>query len=250
MLSLPKLTKHTVNIDQFRSLTTELGLTKTQKYPKVVAEPLTLEGGSEMCEVEGVSTKAMIKFVPLRVRAGRLEILVCPGEGGWTLPAALPTSARPLEKSAEVCGPVFLGLEGIPVQLGAFGTPQNGISVVYLYLVRPPPPGRPFPKGSVPNGSWWDVRGVRMVRDPYQLFEKALARLELDVEYGTAGFMLVDEEFTVSELRRVHQAARNVELDPSNFRKRVNRWVSEGLVDELDEMRPTVTRPARLYRLK
>jgi len=42
---------------------------------------------------------------------------------------------------------------------------------------------------------------------------------------------------------------RGVSLDPSNFRKRVSRWVDEGLVVELDRMRPTATRPARLYRL-
>jgi 8-oxo-dGTP diphosphatase len=70
------------------------------------------------------------------------------------------------------------------------------------------------------------------------------------VEYGLSGFAMVDERFTVSELRRVHQAVRNVELDPSNFRKRVNRWVCEGLVEELDAMRATATRPARLFRLR
>ena len=194
-------------------------------------------------------TSLTVQFVPLRVRAGRLEILVCPGQGGWTLPGGAPDASSPLEDEAAALGGRLTGLEGTPIQLGAFGRPDDGLSVVFLYLVRPPPPGRAAVKGSVPGGSWWDVRGVRPAPDVEGAASRALARLEYDVEYGLAGFLLVDERFTVSELRRVHQAVRNVELDPSNFRKRVNRWVSEGLVQELDAMRPTATRPARLFRL-
>jgi len=67
------------------------------------------------------------------------------------------------------------------------------------------------------------------------------------VEHGGAGFLLVGDEFTVSELRHVHEAARGIELDPSNFRKRVSRWVDEGVVVDIEKMRPTATRPARLY---
>lgn len=196
------------------------------------------------------STSLTVQFVPLRARAGRLEVLVCPGQTGWTLPAGAPDGDTPLEDEANQLGGRLLGLDGTPIQLGAFGRPSDGVSVVFLYLVRPPPPGRPTPKGSVPGGSWWDVRGVRPAPDVETVVGQALARLEYDVEYGIAGFLLVDEHFTVSELRRVHQAVRNVELDPSNFRKRVNRWVGEALVEELDAMRPTATRPARLYRLR
>jgi 8-oxo-dGTP diphosphatase len=75
----------------------------------------------------------------------------------------------------------------------------------------------------------------------------ARARVEHDVEHGGAGFLLVGDEFTVSELRHVHEAARGIELDPSNFRKRVSRWVDEGVVVDIEKMRPTATRPARLY---
>lgn len=195
-------------------------------------------------------TSLMVQFAPLRVRAGRLEVLVCPGQSGWTLPSGAPDPATPLVEEAANLGGRLLALDGTPIQLGAFGRPAEGVSVVFLYLVRPPPPGRSSPRGSVPGGSWWDVRGVRPAPDVEAVVGRALARLEYDVEYGIAGFLMVDTRFTVSELRRVHQAVRNVELDPSNFRKRVNRWVGEGLVEELDAMRPTATRPARLYQLR
>jgi len=205
---------------------------------------------AENIDFDRTPTSLTVQFAPLRVRAGRLEVLVCPGNNGWTLPGGPPDGATPLSVEAGRLGTDLLGLEGTPVQLGAFGRPLDGVSVVFLYLVRPPPPGRPTPKGTVPGGSWWDVRGVRPTPDVEAVLGKALARLEYDVEYGLAGFLMVDDQFTVSELRRVHQAVRNVELDPSNFRKRVNRWVGEGLVEELDAMRPTATRPARLYRLR
>jgi hypothetical protein len=195
-------------------------------------------------------TSLTVQFVPLRVRAGRLEILVCPGQSAWTLPSGAPDAGSPLEEEAPQLGARLLGLHGTPMQLGAFGRPADGLSVVFLYLVRPPPPGRSMPKSSVPGGTWWDVRGIRPAPDVDVVAGRALARLEYDVEYGLSGFAMVDERFTVSELRRVHQAVRNVELDPSNFRKRVNRWVCEGLVEELDAMRATATRPARLFRLR
>ena len=209
---------------------------------------------SEVSAVESLvqeltPTSVVLSFVPLRVRAGRLEVQVCPGDGGWKLPSGAPDPRADLEEEAERLGAAMLALPGEPVQLGAFGRPVDGVNVVFTYLVRPAGPGQPTPQGALPGGSWWDVRGVRPAADTESVLHQALARVSYEVEHGQAGFLLVGHEFTVSELRRVHESVRGVSLDPSNFRKRVSRWVDEGLVVELDRMRPTATRPARLYRL-
>ena len=198
---------------------------------------------------EQTPTSITMQFVPMRVRASRLEIQLCPGDGGWSLPTGAPSASGGLDDEASRLAASLLGLPGTPVQLGAFGRPSSGVSVVYTHLVRPPPPGHPVPIGSLLGASWWEVRGVRPAPDVEEVVSRAVAKLEYDVEYGRAGFQLVGDQFTVSELRRVHQAVRGLELDPSNFRKRVSRWVDDGIVEELPTLRPTATRPARLYRL-
>jgi len=203
----------------------------------------------EPLRFEHTDTFVRIQFVPLRVRVGRLEVYVVPTDDGWTLPTLAPAPQADLQSEAERLGLSALGLPGTPVQFGAVGAPATGLSVVFTYLVSPPEIGEAVHRGADPQASWWDVRGVRPAPDVESVLTRALARLEYDVEHGMAGFGLVSQEFTVSELRRVHQAVRGVELDPSNFRKRVSRWVVEGLVEELPRMRPTATRPARLYRV-
>jgi hypothetical protein len=139
-----------------------------------------------------------------------------------------------------------LGLPGSSVQLGAFGTPNSGLTAVFIHLVRPFEGKSPRPELTL-RSSWKDIRGVQLAPEVCLVVAHARARVEHDVEHGAAGFLLVGDEFTVSELRHVHEAARGIELDPSNFRKRVSRWVDEGVVLDIDKMRPTATRPARLY---
>jgi hypothetical protein len=79
------------------------------------------------------------------------------------------------------------------------------------------------------------------------LLDAALTRVASEVEHGDSGFLFVHPEFTVTELRRVHECFQRAEIDPSNFRKRVARWVDDDRVNELPRRRPTATRPARLY---
>jgi 8-oxo-dGTP diphosphatase len=193
-------------------------------------------------------TSVRVQLVPLRVRAGRLEVQVHHTAQGWSFPGTAPDAGESMIEAAARAGQE-LGLPGAPLQLGAFGRPQDGVSVAFLHLVRPPLPGSGGFALSGTGSSWWDVRAMRPVRGAEELLRDALDRLRQEVEHGIAGFHLVGAEFTVSELRRVHEAVLRVSIDPSNFRKRVARWVEEGTAVELSMRRPTATRPARLYRL-
>lgn len=200
--------------------------------------------------LETTSTSVTIQLVPLRARVGRLEVLVCRGEGGLSFPMGAPDARAELSQEAVRFGNEQIGLDGTVVQLGAFGCCADGVDVVYVYLVPPTEPGRANRNGNLPGGTWVDIRSVQVAPSARRILDSAMVKLEFDVEHGMAGFGLVREEFTVSELRRVHQSVRGVELDPSNFRKRVTRWVDDGLVEELPRLRPTATRPARLYKLR
>lgn len=199
-------------------------------------------------EPSQVSTTIGIKLLPFRVRSGRLELLHSPGQPGSMLAVFPPDGHEDLDAAVQRFGGEILTGEGEPLQLGVSGTPQRGLTAVYVYLVRPSIPGHPSGQ-PVPGFTWRDIRRIPLPDDDRRVVDDAVAALATRIEHGEAGFQMVGEEFTVSELRQVHEAVLRVSLDPSNFRKRVCRLVKEGRLEELPTRRPTATRPARLYRM-
>ncbi len=198
---------------------------------------------------ESTATEVCIEVVAFRVRHGRLEVQIVPGDRTWSLPAGAPMPEEPLSSAARRLIAETFGEEGKPLQLGAWGQPRDGISVVFIHLVPPPDTDVRADWQTASGAVWRDARTPRPVSGPHKKVARAMARLQQEVEAGMAGFHLVQGDFTVSELRQVHEAVSGLTLDPSNFRKRVARWVAEGTVEELPQRRPTATRPARLYRL-
>ena len=199
-------------------------------------------------EPSQVNTTIGIKLLPFRVRSGRLELLHSPGQPGSMLAAFPPDEYQELDQAVARFGSEILTGEGSPVQLRVSGSPARGLTGVYVYLVRPSVPGQPSGQ-PVAGFSWRDLRRIPFQADDDAVVGAALSALAGLVEHGDAGFQMVGEEFTVSELRQVHEAVLQVSLDPSNFRKRVCRLVKEGSLVELPTRRPTATRPARLYRM-
>ncbi len=190
-----------------------------------------------------------ISIVAFRVRSGRLEVQTVPEDRSWSLPSGFPGQSETLEAASRRTAEEQFGIRRKMTQLGAWGCPRDGIVVAFLHLVPPVPLDGQSESRSAPGGEWRDARTPRSVSGPHKIVARAMARLQQEVELGMAGFGLVRPEFTVSELRHVHEAVCGIALDPSNFRKRVARWVSEQLVEELPGRRATATRPARLYRL-
>ncbi len=198
---------------------------------------------------ESTETAVCIEVVAFRVRHGRLEVQIVPGDHSWSLPAGAPLRDETLSGAARRLIADVFGEDRRALQLGAWGQPAEGISVVFIHLVPPPDSDVRADWQTAAGGVWRDARTPRPVSGPHKKVARAMARLQQEVEVGMAGFSLVQPEFTVTELRRVHEAVCGVSLDPSNFRKRVARWVAEGIVEELPQRRATATRPARLYRL-
>jgi len=195
-----------------------------------------------------VSTTVGIKLLPFRVRSGRLELLHSPSQPGSMLAVFPPDPYEELDEAVTRLGSEILSGDGYPVQLRVSGSPVSGLTAVYVYLVRPSIPGKPSGQ-PVPGFSWRDIRRIPLPDDDRAVVDAAIEALAAEIEHSAAGFRMVGEEFTVSELRHVHEAVLRVSLDPSNFRKRVCRLVKEGRLVELPTRRPTATRPARLYRM-
>ncbi len=198
---------------------------------------------------ESTATEICIEVVAFRVRHGRLEVQIVPGDRSWSLPAGAPLPTESLSGAARRLIHETFGEDRRALQLGAWGQPEEGISVVFIHLVPPPSSEVRADWQTAPGATWRDARTPRPVSGPHKKVARAMSRLQQEVEMGMAGFHLVQGEFTVTELRRVHEAVCGLSLDPSNFRKRVARWVAEGIVEELATRRATATRPARLYRL-
>lgn len=205
---------------------------------------------AEPAACAGAPTEVRIRVLPFRIGPRRLELLLSSGGTGFALCEGSPEPQEELVDAARRIARDRLDLEGTPIQLRAVGDPASGIAVVFLLIVRPPPPGRRMLPSRIPSTAWRQATEPGPCEEGDEsLIIEARERLAEQVEHGGADFLLVREEFTVTELRRVHEAVQNSELDPSNFRKRVSRLVSEGRVRELDRRRPTATRPARLYSL-
>lgn len=81
--------------------------------------------------------------------------------------------------------------------------------------------------------------------DHQAILERAIARLQLRLEYGNLALEFLPDTFTLPELQGVYEAIGNRELDKRNFRKRM---LASGVLTPCGERRSGVGRPAQLYR--
>jgi 8-oxo-dGTP diphosphatase len=144
-------------------------------------------------------------------------------------------------------------------QVGAFGKPGRDprmrvISVAYYALVRPTLVPLIRAGGDVSNAKWFSVgelpkdKSELLAFDHGDILDAALRRAQDDLDRTTIAFELVQETFTIQELRNVHEAIRGETLDPGNFRKKFLRMLEDGLIDAARGKRPTVSKPASVYR--
>lgn len=150
-------------------------------------------------------------------------------------------------------------------QLGAFGAPDRDprgrvVSVAYFALLDPELRGTIAARGGpvlragsdAADARWVSVaseaRRLTLAFDHREILDAALARLRMRVEVSTLAFELVPPTFTVGELREVFEAIRGEAHDPANFRRKFERMLDEGLLEEAPGKRQTGTKPARVYR--
>jgi 8-oxo-dGTP diphosphatase len=170
------------------------------------------------------------------------------GKGGEDVDAA---AARELhEETGLDRGRVLLA------QLGAFGTPGRDprgrtITVAYFALVRPElvpfvRAGSDAARAGFIDTSTLDTSSLAF--DHGAILSAALAQLAQEAERSGLALALVDEVFTMTELRSVLEAIRGRTLDPGNFRRRFLRMVEDGLIERAPGKRVTGRRPAQVWR--
>lgn len=99
------------------------------------------------------------------------------------------------------------------------------------------------------NVAWFSSdRLPQLAFDHAQIIDYAVWRLRQRTEYSMIAHRFLGEEFTLAQLRRVHEAILGEQLDPANFRRDM---LAQGqLIDTERVEEGTPHRPARLYRFK
>lgn len=99
------------------------------------------------------------------------------------------------------------------------------------------------------NVAWFSIdRLPELAFDHTQIVEYAVWRLRQRTEYSMVAHRFLGPEFTLAQMRRVHEAILGEQIDPANFRRDMlaqGQLVDTGRVEE-----GTPHRPARLYRFK
>ncbi len=191
-----------------------------------------------------------------------------PFKGEWALPGGfvrvgesakdqgedLDTAARRELKEETGLDPERVHIEQLYTFGGAGRDPRmRVISVAYFALVRPDL--APFVKagGDASHADWLPVdqlKKLSLAFDHLEVIEVGLSRVRGKLEYSGIAFDLVPMTFTIPELRHVYSIVLDKEMDPGNFRRKFNRMLDDGLIEQAPGKRITASKPATVYRFK
>lgn len=172
-----------------------------------------------------------------------------PYEGQWALPGGplepdedLAASARHTLERTTGLTPNYLE------QLYAFGrldrSPDRVVSIVYWALVQPDEVARAVDGENV---EWFVADELPpLAFDHAEIVDYALARLRAKITYTPIAHAFLPPEFTLADLRAVHEAVLRTQLDPANFRRQA--LASKTLVPTGTCLRGTSHRPPALFR--
>lgn len=127
------------------------------------------------------------------------------------------------------------------------------ISVAYYALVGPDLAPIVRAGGDATEAGWVSVSALAedgLAFDHDEILAVALERIRGKIDYSDIAFELVPPTFTIPELRAVHEVVKSVVYDPGNFRRRFQRMMTDGIIEEAPGKRVTVSKPARVYRFK
>lgn len=182
-----------------------------------------------------------------------------PFPGYWALPGGIVDTERDISledcarrKLKEKTGVDTPHLE----QLGSWGDARRdprGWSTTHVYLALLPASSIVLARGgNAADVAWFPIDddgniSTGLAFDHDRIFRAGLSRLRGKAEYTSLPAYLLPSAFTLSELQQVFQRVLGRPLEKKAFRTRI---LASGLLNELDAMKETSRRPARLYQLK
>lgn len=182
-----------------------------------------------------------------------------PFEGSWALPGGPLEPHEDLTASAQHTLARTTGLQPRHLeQLYSFGAvdrypaadaDERVVSIVYWALVRPDEAARAVAKAELEshNVEWFVADEVPdLAFDHDEILRHALRRLRAKITYSPIAYAFCNDEFTLAELREVHEAVLCKQIDPANFRRQV---LATGAVEATGRcLQGTSHRPPALYR--
>ena len=174
-----------------------------------------------------------------------------PHEGRWALPGGPLLPDEDLAASARHTLERTTGLSSSYLeQLYSFGavdrSPQRVVSIVYWALVRSDEVA-----GAVDgeNVQWCVADEIpELAFDHDGIVQYALNRLRAKITYSPIARFFLSPEFTLAELRAVHEAVLLKRIDPANFRRQA--LATKTLVPTGSQLTGTSHRPPALYRFQ
>ncbi|MBN1305781.1 MAG: NUDIX domain-containing protein [Anaerolineales bacterium] len=196
-----------------------------------------------------------VRIVVFSLDEDTLQVLLLPcGEAPdcWTLPGGPVQVDESLEEAAGRALDNRVDREQVYLeQLYTYGEPQRVparrlVSVSYFALS----PANARCAARTESERWYPLEKVPgLVHDHAEIVKYALRRLRYKLEYSAAGFQLLPDEFTLSELQHTYEIVLGEKLDKRNFRRRI---LQSNIIEETNHLRTGEGqgRPARLYRYR
>ena len=188
---------------------------------------------------------------------GELRVLLIqrkrdPFKGLWALPGGFVEKNEKLEEAAARELFEETRLKDIYLeQLYTFGDPGRDprgwtISVAYFAIVGADMTHKVKAGDDAGDADWFDVYHLPpLAFDHERIVSYALQRLRYKLEYTGLGFLLLPEEFTLSQLQSVYEVVLQEKLDKRNFRKKI---LGMGIIEETGKLQHGDHRPAKYYR--
>lgn len=208
------------------------------------------------------SCAVAVDVAAMAIEDGRLTLLLTEPDdanqaGRWSLPGRRVRDDESLDATARRALSELSGIEEPAIlleQFRTYGEPARDprarvVSVAYLALAA-----RPLTRSAtrrttvVAAGEAATWPADRFAYDHAAIVPDALARLRSKLEYTSLATALVEQPFTLGELRGVYEAVWDTELDPANFRRKV--VTTPGFVRQTTGTAPPGSsggRPARRY---
>jgi 8-oxo-dGTP diphosphatase len=200
-----------------------------------------------------------VDIIIFTLRESRLQVLLVqrahpPFEGAWALPGGFiqldesleDAAARELEEETGV-------QEAYLEQLYTYGEPSRDprgrvITVAYYALLPKDAPIRQEGASDARQARLFPIDDLPVLAfDHGEIIQYAIRRLRYKLEYSAAGFELLPEEFTLSEIQHTYEKILGEHLDKRNFRRRI---LLAGIIESTDHLHAGEGRPARLYRYR
>jgi 8-oxo-dGTP diphosphatase len=172
----------------------------------------------------------------------------------WALPGGFVNMDETLEEAAQRELTEETGLNQTYLeQLYTYGNPDRDprgrvVTVAYFALIAADAPFQAGGGNDAAHAAWHSVEDLPpLAFDHNEIILYAVRRLRYKLEYTAAGFELLPEDFTLTELQTTYEIILGEKLDKRNFRR---RFLQAGIIEATPHKRIGEGRPARLYRYR